>query len=83
MAKIRTNQEILEEIKTIVGEKIGMDSEDINDTDDFDNDLSLDSLDKIEILMECEKSFDIDIHDDLVDDCKNCKELADILQTLL
>lgn len=78
-----TNQEILEKVKTIVANKIGLDVEEIGTEDSFDDTVYLDSLDKIEVVMECEKEFNLSIEDDAVQDCKNCKELVEAIEKLL
>lgn len=48
----------------IVAEQLGVDKEKINNETSFVNDLGADSLDTVELVMELEEEFDINIPDD-------------------
>jgi len=47
------------------------------------NDLGADSLDAIEIVMEAEEEFDIDIHDAEVENLKTVGEMIDLANRLV
>ena len=51
-------------VKTIIMDKLGVEEAEINDEASFTNDLGADSLDTVELIMEFEKEFNIDIPDD-------------------
>ena len=53
-----------EKVKAIIVEKLGVDEADINHEASFTNDLGADSLDIVELVMEFEKEFNIDIPDE-------------------
>lgn len=55
---------IKERVIDIVAEQLGASKEQINDTTSFVNDLGADSLDTVELVMELEEEFDINIPDD-------------------
>jgi acyl carrier protein len=55
---------ISSKIKEIISHKLGLDQNEIMDTDSFADDLAVDSLDVLEILMEIEKEFSIKIPDE-------------------
>ena len=55
---------IAEDVKAIIVEKLGVDASEVTETASFPNDLGADSLDIVELIMDFEKKFDIEIPDD-------------------
>ena len=53
-----------EKVKAIIVEKLGVDEADINHEASFTNDLGADSLDIVELVMEFEKQFSVNIPDE-------------------
>jgi len=51
-------------VKAIIVDKLGVDENEVVDDASFTNDLGADSLDTVELIMEFEKEFDIQIPDD-------------------
>lgn len=58
------NANIEEKVINIVSEKLNVDSKKVVSTASFVNDLGADSLDIVEIVMEVEKEFNINIPDE-------------------
>ena len=58
---------IQERVVDIVAEQLGVDKEKINIDTHFVNDLGADSLDTVELVMELEEEFDINIPDDVAE----------------
>ncbi len=56
--------EIQEKIKSIIVEKLGVDEREVTPEASFTNDLGADSLDTVELIMEFEKEFNLQIPDD-------------------
>ncbi len=56
--------DIASRVKAIIVEKLGVDENEITPDANFTNDLGADSLDIVELIMEFEKEFDIQIPDD-------------------
>lgn len=56
--------EIESKVKEIIAEKLGVDEENVKPEASFTNDLGADSLDTVELIMEFEKEFGINIPDD-------------------
>ena len=56
--------EVATKVKAIIIDKLGVDEAEVTDTANFTNDLGADSLDTVELIMEFEKEFDIQIQDD-------------------
>ena len=58
------SQEILEKVCSIVSEQLSVEAGEVKSDSNFQNDLGADSLDTVELIMEFEKEFDIQIPDD-------------------
>ena len=56
--------EITNKVKAIIVDKIGVDESEVTPQASFTNDLGADSLDTVELIMELEKEFDVQIPDD-------------------
>jgi acyl carrier protein len=56
--------DIAETVKAIIIDNLGVDASEVTATASFTNDLGADSLDTVELIMEFEKEFDIQIPDD-------------------
>ena len=55
--------EIASKVKAIIVDKLGVDESEVVSEASFTNDLGADSLDTVELIMEFEKEFDIQIPD--------------------
>ena len=53
-----------EKVKAIIVDNLGVDAAEVVNEASFTNDLRADSLDTVELIMEFEKEFDIQIPDD-------------------
>jgi len=56
--------DVSEKVKAIIVDKLGVDESEVTKEASFTNDLGADSLDTVELIMEFEKEFDIQIPDD-------------------
>ncbi|MDD4591372.1 MAG: acyl carrier protein [Parabacteroides sp.] len=56
--------EIAEKVKDIIVDKLSVEKSEVTDEASFTNDLGADSLDTVELIMEFEKEFGIQIPDD-------------------
>ena len=56
--------DISSRVKAIIVDKLGVDENEAVSEASFTNDLGADSLDTVELIMEFEKEFDIQIPDD-------------------
>lgn len=56
--------EIEQKVKEIIVEKLGVDESEVSAEASFTNDLGADSLDTVELIMEFEKEFGIQIPDE-------------------
>ena len=56
--------EIAEKVQAIIVDNLGVDATEVVAEASFTNDLGADSLDTVELIMEFEKEFDVQIPDD-------------------
>jgi len=56
--------EISSKVKAIIVDKLVIDQSEVTDDSNFMSDLGADSLDTVELIMEFEKEFDLQIPDD-------------------
>lgn len=72
---------IEEEVIDIVKDVLGMEGEKVTSEDTFE-DLYIDSLDLVEIIIECEKEFSYPITDDKVQNLKTVGDLVNLIKDL-
>jgi acyl carrier protein len=58
------SEEILNKVTDIIVNKLGVDQDQVTAEASFTNDLGADSLDTVELVMEFEKAFNIQIPDE-------------------
>ena len=63
--------DVATKVKAIIIDKLGVDEGEVTDSASFTNDLGADSLDTVELIMEFEKEFDIQIPDDKAENIAN------------
>ena len=56
--------DIAQRVKNIIVDKLTVDENEVTPTAEFSKDLGADSLDTVELIMEFEKAFDIQIPDE-------------------
>ena len=66
-----------ERVVDIVAEQLGVDKDKIKRESNFVNDLGADSLDTVELVMELEEEFDINIADDAAEKIQTVGEAVD------
>lgn len=73
---------MLEEIKKILAEQLGISESKISEDSDIVNDLGADSLDVVELLMTLEDNTGKTIPEDKVGTLKTVGDVAKLLETL-
>ena len=56
--------EIFDKVKSIIAERLSIDESKINESSSFIEDLGADSLDTVELIMQLEEAFDMQIPDE-------------------
>ena len=59
-----TRDEVAKKVEDIIVDKLNVDASEVKDEANFTLDLGADSLDTVELIMEFEKAFDIQIPDE-------------------
>ena len=71
--------DIVEKVKDIIAEELGVEKDKLKDDAAFMEDLGADSLDQVELVMAFEKEFDIDIPDE---EAEKLRTVGDALKFL-
>ena len=70
---------IVETIRKIISEQLGLDEKIINLDSNLTTDLDADSLDAVEIIMAIEDEFSIEIPDDRIEDLVTIHDLVEYI----
>jgi acyl carrier protein len=69
-------------VKEVLAEYFGITEEQVHPESHIYNDLGADSLDQVDVIMQCEEYFDIDIPDEEEAKIQYVKELIDVIEKL-
>jgi acyl carrier protein len=73
---------VQERVIEIVAEQLGVDREKVSPETSFVNDLGADSLDTVELVMELEEEFDINIPDDAAEKIQTVGQAVQYIESL-
>ncbi|ADC90967.1 acyl carrier protein [Mageeibacillus indolicus] len=73
-------EQILETVKSILVEQLGIDAEEIKPDSNFIDDLSADSLDIVELVMAMEQEFGVSIPDEEAENIKTVGDAVDYIK---
>jgi len=73
-------EEISSKVKAIIVDKLGVDEGEVTETASFTTDLGADSLDTVELIMDFEKAFDIQIPEDVAEKIVTVKDAIDYIE---
>ena len=71
---------VAEKVKAIIVDNLGVDVAEVVAEAHFTNDLGADSLDTVELIMEFEKEFDIQIPDDKAESIATVKDAISFIE---
>ena len=75
-----TREEITDKVVNIVCEQMGVDKEKVGPETTFVNDLKADSLDTVELVMEFEDAFDLNIPDEEAEKIQSVKDAINFIE---
>ena len=73
--------DVTTKVKAIIVDKLGVDEAEVTPTASFTDDLGADSLDTVELIMEFEKEFDIQIPDDKAEKIATVGDAVSFIET--
>ena len=73
--------DVTTKVKAIIVDKLGVDESEVTTTASFTDDLGADSLDTVELIMEFEKEFDIQIPDDKAEKITTVGDAISFIET--
>jgi len=73
-------KEIVEKVKQIIGEQLGVDEGEVTLSASFVDDLGADSLDRVELVMALEEAFDLDIPDEEAEKIRTVQDAIDYIE---
>lgn len=71
---------MLDKIKAIVVDQLGVDEDQVVEDASFVDDLGADSLDTVELIMAFEEEFDVEIPDEDAQKIKTVKDVIDYIE---
>ncbi len=71
---------IIEKVKELLAEQLGIDAKTIADDANILEDLGADSLDIIEMLMTLEDEYGVTIPDDQINQVKTVRQVAELIE---
>ncbi len=74
------SETIQERVKNIIIEQLGVEPEQVKPEAQFVNDLGADSLDTVELIMNLESEFDIEIPDEKAEKIKTVGEAIEYIE---
>ena len=75
--------DVATKVKAIIIDKLGVDEAEVTDSASFTNDLGADSLDTVELIMEFEKEFDIQIPEDKAENIATVKDAISFIEATI
>ena len=72
--------DVATKVKAIIIDKLGVDEAEVTDSASFTGDLGADSLDTVELIMEFEKEFDIQIPDDKAENIATVEDAISFIE---
>jgi len=72
---------VFEKVKGIIAEELGIEEDTILIDSDLSEDLGADSLDAIELIMEIESQFDVEIADNEATKIKKVSDIVNYLES--
>jgi acyl carrier protein len=74
------SKEIIEKVKQIISEQLGVEESEVTPSASFVDDLGADSLDTVELVMALEEQFDIEIPDEDAEKIRTVQDAIDYIE---
>lgn len=83
MSTVLSHKELVETLCRLAAEQAGVTPAEVNLNSDFIHDLSYDSLDKVEFVMQLEDELDIEVADQEAESVKTVGDAVQMVERLL
>ena len=70
----------IDKVKQIIIDQLGVEESEVTPTASFVDDLGADSLDRVELIMALEESFDLEIPDEQAETLKTVQDAVDYIE---
>ena len=80
MAVNEKMKELVEKVKQIISEQLGVEEAEVTPGASFVDDLGADSLDTVELVMALEESFDLEIPDEAAEKIRTVQDAIDYIE---
>lgn len=77
---VATKKEIVEKVRQIVSEQLGVDDAEVTPSASFVDDLGADSLDQVELVMALEEAFNLEVGDEDVEKILTVQSAIDYVE---
>ena len=74
-----TRQEIFDDVIEAISNQVYVDGDELSEKTTLHEDLAMDSLDDVEVVMELEDKYNIDVSDD---DASKCVTIGDVIDLI-
>lgn len=73
---------VFERVQRVVSESAAVGIEKVKEDTVLDSELGLDSLDLVELVMDLEEAFDVEIPDEKAEECHTVKDIVELIEDL-
>ncbi len=73
---------IFERVQKLIAEELNISKDKIKEESHLFDDLNFDSLDSVQVVLELEQEFDIEVSDDEIDNTRTVKDILDLIENL-
>jgi acyl carrier protein len=80
MAVNEKNKALVEKVKQIISEQLGVEEAEVTPSSSFIDDLGADSLDTVELVMALEENFDLEIPDEAAEKIRTVQDAVDYIE---
>jgi acyl carrier protein len=80
MAVNEKNKALVDKVKQIIAEQLGVEEDEVTPSSSFADDLGADSLDTVELVMALEENFDLEIPDEAAEKIRTVQDAIDYIE---
>ena len=80
MAVNEKSKALVEKVKQIIAEQLGVEEAEVTPSSSFIDDLGADSLDTVELVMALEENFDLEIPDEAAEKIRTVQDAVDYIE---